>query len=119
MASATTTTDPAVEDLAGVVWRLWRAADLAFQAAGPEGDLELDLLSMAARNAAWAGADLLADEHRGLCDVPASAARVPAALIREAEQVLAARPVEQWPAGASRLVVEVCDLVRESTDDER
>ncbi|GAA8854268.1 hypothetical protein DUHN55_46570 [Helicobacter pylori] len=113
MASATTTTDPAVEDLAGVVWRLWRAADLAFQAAGPEGDLELDLLSMAARNAAWAGADLLADEHRGLCDVPASAERVPAALIREAEQVLAARPVEQWPAGASRLVVEVCDLVRE------
>ena len=112
MASATTTTDPAIKDLAGVVWRLWQAADLAFRAAAPEGDFELDQLSMAARNLAWVGADLLAEEHRGLCDVPASAERVPAALIREAEQVLAARPVEQWPVGVSRLVVGVCDLVR-------
>lgn len=108
----TTTNDPALEDMAGVVWRLWQAADLAFQAARLDGDLELDLLSIGARDAACVGADMLGD-HRGLCDARVSAERDPRKLIREAEQVLAARPIEQWPAGVSGLVVDVCDLVRE------
>lgn len=112
MAPPTSTTDSVLEDLAGVVWRLWRAADLAFQAAGPDGDLELDLLSMAARDLACRGADLMG-VHRALCDVPVSVEDEPRKLIREAERVLAARPIEQWPLGVSRLVVDVCDLVRE------
>lgn len=114
MAPTTAATDSVLEDLAGVVWRLWRAADLAFQAAAPNGDLELDLLSMAARDVAGKGADLMG-AHRSLCDVRASAESDPGRLIREAEQVLAARPIEQWPVGISGLVVDVCDLVREHT----
>ena len=113
MAPPTAPTDSVLEDLAEVVGRLWQAADLAFDAAGPDGDLELDLLSITARDAAWTGADLMG-AHRSLCNtVGVSAASDPLELIRAAEQVLASRPIEQWPPGTSRLVVDVCDLIGE------
>ncbi|MCW4600232.1 hypothetical protein ON003_00345 [Janibacter hoylei] len=110
--ATTTTRDPVLEELAGVVWRLWQAADQALAAIGPDSDFELYLQTMAVRDAACHGADLMGDQRR-LCDVPASTELDPRRLIREAEQVLAARPIEQWPVGTSGLVVDVCDLVRE------
>ena len=109
--ATTSVNEQAITDLAGVVWRLWRAADEAFVAAGPGGDLDLDFLSLAARSVAADGATLVPDPQ--LCDVPASAESDPGRLIREAEAVLAARPIEQWPTGTSALVVDVCDLIRE------
>lgn len=109
--ASTAITDLVLEDLAGVVWRLWQAADQAFVAAGPGGELELDMLAIAARGAACNGSALLGD-HVQLCDRVASTSSQPAQLVREAEQVLASRPIEHWPAGTSSLIVEVCDLIR-------
>ena len=110
--ASTETTDPVLEDLAGVVWRLWEAADRAFVAAGSHGDLALDMLEAAARGAAF-HATAFIGEHLHLCDRPASTSTQPAQLVREAEQVLASRPIEQWPSGTSSLIVEICDLIRE------
>lgn len=110
--ATTTAADEVLQELAGVIWRLWQAADQAFVAGGPGGDLELDWLAIDARHAACEGAALLG-EHRHLCDVEASTARDPAHLVREAEQILAAHSIEHWPAGTSSLIADICDLVRE------
>lgn len=110
---STQTVDPAVVELAGVVWRLGTAADAALAQAMDE---DLDplgaLLATGAQLTASQSLQLLG-EHVELCNEPASVSTDPATLIREADQVLAGRPIEQWPAGTSGLIREVCDLMRE------
>lgn len=103
-------TDPVTRDLAGVVWRLRRAADEAVLRA--DGDLMLRLLSVEAEYAVQLGIELLG-EAAPLCAKPASSVQEPARLVHEADQVLASRPIEQWPAGTSELIVAVLDLIRE------
>ncbi|MDN5715596.1 MAG: hypothetical protein L0G89_00020 [Janibacter sp.] len=107
------TIDPAMLELAGVVWRLGTAADYALtEAMGNDLDPLGALLATGAQLTASQSLQLLGDDV-ALCNEPASVSTDPVALIREAEQVLAARPIEQWPVGTSGLIREVCDLMRE------
>lgn len=107
------TTDPPVVDLAGVIWRLGTAADDALdKAMTTDGDPLGGYLGLGAQLIASQGLALLG-EHAYLCNEPASTSSDAATLIREAEQVLASRPIEQWPPGTSGMIVDVCDLMRE------
>lgn len=109
---STETVDPAMVELAGVVWRLGTAADAALAEAMDNGMDPLGaLLATGAQLTASQSLQLLGQDV-ALCNEPASESTDPATLIREAEQVLAGRPIEQWPAGTSGLIREVCDLMR-------
>lgn len=44
-------------------------------------------------------------------DVPAPAVTDPLALLRAAEQLIRAHPIEDLPPGATRLVADLCDLI--------
>lgn len=113
MGPTSTSVDPAIEELAGVVWRLGRAGDLGLDEAmrGAMDPLGA-LLATGAQLVASASLQLLGDRVE-LCNEPASTSSDPATLILEAEQVLASRPIEQWPAGTSGLIRDVYDLIRE------
>lgn len=44
-------------------------------------------------------------------DVPAPAERDPVALLREAERLIRAHPIEDLPPGTAELVSDLCDLI--------
>lgn len=48
-------------------------------------------------------------------DVPPPAERDPVALLRGAEQLIRAHPIEDLPPGTAALVTDLCDLIVRST----
>lgn len=100
------------EGVAGIVWRLAKASSVAVAAAcGGQGDRLLGTLAMDSLDAWGVAASLMDGEAAHLCHRPASSSENFLELVCEAEQVLAGRPIEQWPRGTHFLVVKVCDLI--------
>ncbi|WP_404388808.1 hypothetical protein [Humibacillus xanthopallidus] len=111
--------------MAAAVLLLEAAADrsLSLLAAGPASGLEdsfaLSDLGLGARLAAGHARSLLPADV-GLDDVPlaGSCSRQddPIELVQAAEALTRTVPIEALPAGSSRLVVALCDLLREHAD---
>lgn len=100
------------EDLDAVARLLWFAGGLGMaEAAQGEYDVVLDRHALRASLAALEAADLLNLDVRPSWGWPGSNGEDFFALVAEAEQVLAGRPIDQWPRGTSHLIVSVCDLV--------
>lgn len=106
--------DDATGALVRVVRLLFRAADQARAEAEAEGlQCQRPLFALGAELAAYEGANLLPDDvdlEQGGEPIGTS----PEQLLREAEELLAAVPIEVFPAGTSQLIVSVCDLIRET-----
>lgn len=121
--TVTRTDGPAV--MAGVIVLLESAADrcLSLLAAGPAPGLEqsfaLSDLGVGARLAASHARSLLPADVQ-LDDVPLAemSARPdnPIELVQAAEALTRTVPIEALPAGSSRVVVALCDLLREHAD---
>lgn len=105
------TVDPAA-CLATAAALLARASDLAWTQAQSTTDPRLRFQGLGLDLAAAQALELLpADVNLGSVeDIPR---RDPLALLRAAEEVLRRCPGEDLPAGASQLVIEVCDLISE------
>ena len=119
----TGTDGPAV--MAGVILLLEAAADrcLSLLAADPAPGLEesfaLSDLGLGARLAAGQARGLLPADVE-LDDVPLAGSSPrqddPIELVRAAEALTRTVPIEALPAGSSRVVVALCDLLREHAD---
>ncbi len=94
---------------------LLRAARLLRSASQIEVDLDLDtnlpqiLIQDAARMLTWQALALLPDDIE-INDSPASRAGL-ADLLQQAEAELRTCPIGEYPAGTSRLIVDVCDVI--------
>lgn len=101
--------DQSLQVLAQVVRLLCRCTDLAFAGAVPGEELA----------ALGLGAQLLADEAMHLLPTTADVDELvvgyddPVQALRAAEAVTRRVPIEAFPAGASHLIVGICDLIRE------
>ena len=114
--------------LAAVVRLLSAAAEQAWAQAETDAPLSpRHLLGLGAHLAACQGLDLMPDPlpdpllaHPAPGEVnaqqePGDVGDVPLLLLRAAEQLARSVPIEALPAGASDLVISICDLVREAT----
>ncbi|MHA7126265.1 hypothetical protein ACRTEC_07770 [Janibacter indicus] len=101
----------AQEDLAGVVRLLLEATRVGLRRARMDFDFPLGLLAQDAANTWSLASDRIGPDPHHICCRPMSPGRDFFSLICEAEQILARRPIEQWPGGTSELVAMVCDLI--------
>lgn len=97
----------AQEVLAGVVRLLSRAADQPVEVREP-GRLALSLGAQLVASQALALLPLDAD-----VDDPVPLQTNPLELLRAAETLTRTCPLEAYPAGASQVIVAICDLIRE------
>lgn len=94
---------------------LLRAARLLRSASQIEVDLDLEtnlsqiLVQDAARMLTWQAVALLPDDIK-MNDGPAAGAGL-VDLLQRAETELRTRPIGEYPAGTSRLIVDVCDVI--------
>ena len=111
--------------MAAVILLLEAAADrcLSLLAAGPasglEGSFALSDLGLGARLAAGHARSLLPADV-GLDHVPLAGSSPrpdnPIELVQAAEALTRTVPIEALPAGSSRVIVALCDLLREHAD---
>ncbi|UUZ44289.1 hypothetical protein LP422_17665 [Janibacter limosus] len=105
------------EALDAVTQLLWTAGGIGMaEATRGEYDVVLGSHALRASLAAPEAADLLNLDVRPSWGGPGSNCEDFFALVAEAEQVLAGRPIDQWPRGTSHLIVSVCDLIGNMRD---
>ena len=114
----------AAQTLAAVVRLLSAAAEQAWAQADLEGPLSpRHLLGLGVHLPACQGLDLLPDLPTGhpprdegtLQQKPDDVHGEPLQLLRAAEELARSVPIEAFPAGASDLVISICDLIRQAT----
>lgn len=101
----------AQEDLARVVRLLLEATRIGLRRARMDFDFPLGLLAQDTANTWSLASDLIGPDPHHICCRPMSPGRDFFSLICEAEQILARRPIEQWPRGTPELVTMLCDLI--------
>lgn len=100
------------EDLNAVTRLLWTAGGIGMaEAAKGQYDAVLDRHALHASLAALQAAALLSPDTGPPRGQLGWHSKGFVALVAEAEQVLASRPIDEWPRGTSDLIVSVCDLV--------
>lgn len=105
----------ATHALAAVTRLLEHAAERAraqAQAEGPQSARHM--LSWGTDLAACQAANLLPDDV-DLEQAPSPVENDPLRLLHAAEELTRTVPIEAFPAGTSRLIVSICDLIREAT----
>lgn len=90
---------------------LARASDLTWSQAQSNPDAELRFQGLGLDLTIAQALELLPADAN--LDVVDPVQTVPLELVRSAEEALRRRPIEDFPAGTSQLIVAVCDLVRE------
>lgn len=103
----------AVASLGRATELLWSAGQLGVD----YDDLPQLMVQDGIRMLVWQAADLLPDPVQ-FSDVPSADASLLVVLER-VEAQLRARPIWEYPAGTSRLVVAVCDLVAQARAQSR
>lgn len=102
--------DPA-ETLSAVAGLLARASDTAWDRAMSDPDPGLRFLGVGLDLAASQALELLPAGHD--VDDPATVETDPLQLLRAAEELTRAHPIEEFAPGTSQLIVAICDLLNE------